>query len=132
MLFARPISAAALTVVLASGGFGLCAGWAATAEARMACCTEGERCPMHAPKSDGTTRVVTQADADACCAAASAQDGATPSTSAFVPVASLGPLVSPVTIPDPHTRTSVDARHALVPLLASHVSKHLLLSVFLI
>ena len=39
----------------------------------MACCLTAERCPMHSSESAGerSDRLITQADADRCCAGAS-------------------------------------------------------------
>src|SRR5687768_7522998 len=66
----RRASAIVLTLTLFGGNVAICAGWAATPEARMACCAEGIECPMHksdSPDADGQ-REVTQAQADSCCA----------------------------------------------------------------
>lgn len=133
LLLARRIAATALIVFLAAGGFGVCAGWAATPEARMACCADGGACPMHTSPDRGAsaTGVVSQAEADSCCAA-SERDDSTPSTSGFVPLVSLGPVVSPVPVVVPETNALFDAWRAPVPLSGSHVPTHLLLSVFLI
>ena len=59
---------AALVVVLTLGaaGWAECAGWQATPEARMACCSSSGDCPMHGSTEPGagSERVVTQAQAD--------------------------------------------------------------------
>ena len=63
--------AATLISVLTAGPVGLCAGWQATAEERMACCVEGVACPMHVAERDHAdgNQAITQAEADSCCAA---------------------------------------------------------------
>ncbi len=133
VLLTRRLAASALIFFLSAGGFGLCAGWEATPEARMVCCVGVGACPMHksTARDADATHMVSQADADSCCAA-SERDDSTPSSSAFVPVVSLGPVVSPISAVAPPTGTPFDARRALVPLPGSQVPKHLLLSVFLI
>jgi hypothetical protein len=129
--------AAALVVVLAIGaaGWAECAGWQATAEARMACCSGTGPCPMHgstAPVS-GARMAVTQAQADSCCAASGTED-ATPSTGAFSLALSTALVRSALSIMAPVTvaRASFDGWPAHVPLAVGQVPTHLLLSVFLI
>lgn len=128
--FGRRITAAAVLVGLSIGRVGLCAGWEPTPQARMACCTEGDDCPMHQP-AVGSTTTVTQAEADRCCSAADRGD-TTPSTSRFVAVVSLEPVVSPISLVALPAGTPFDTWRTLVPPLASQVPTHLLLSVFLI
>jgi hypothetical protein len=132
LVLTRRIAASALIFVLTAGGFGLCAGWKATPEARMACCKSGAACPMHkSDHRDGATHVVSQTEADSCCAS-SEQDEAAPSTSAFVPLVALGLVISPISVFAPPTDAPLDSWRALVPLPGSQVPKHLFLSVFLI
>jgi len=125
----RRIAAIALSVVLSSAGVGLCAGWAATPEARMACCAKGGDCPMH-KSAQGSGKVISQGDADGCCAA-SERDHSTPSQT-FAPSVSLALVVSPISVVVPSIVVPPDAWHALVPLPGSQVPRHLLLSVFLV
>jgi hypothetical protein len=125
------LTAAILTLALATGQVGVCAGWLPTPEARMACCSD-ESCPMHKSKESGSTRVLTQADADSCCAA-SEQDDATQSPSNLLNLNTLGFVLSSA----PGVLSTPEHRHAAiwrasVPIPISHVSKHLLLSVFLV
>src|SRR5687767_13502336 len=101
-----------------------------TAEARMACCSEGDRCPMHTSHSDDST-AVSQVEADRCCAASERRDSA-PSASAFVPAIVQGVVATPVPFAAPELRPHRDAWRTLVPISATAVPKHLLLSVFLI
>ena len=128
---------AALVVVLALGatGWGECAGWQATPEARLACCLGDGDCPMHksTEPDTGSERVITQTQADSCCAASDTSDS-TPSTEVFslslsaalvhTTLDTLAPIVAPL--------ASFDAWRIHVPLPVGQVPKHVLLSVFLI
>jgi hypothetical protein len=128
---------AALVVVLSLGatGWAECAGWQATPEARLACCSGNGDCPMHGSTGPGTgsDRVITQAQADSCCAASDTNDS-TPSTEVFslslsaALVRSTFDLLAPIVAPP----ASFDAWRTHVPLPVGHVPKHVLLSVFLI
>jgi hypothetical protein len=128
----RRLSAVLVTFALVAGQAGVCAGWTATPEARMACCADDGPCPMHKSEpEDGSTRILTQAEADRCCAA-SEQDDSAPSPSGAAFLVSLGIVLSPVPalIPDPPAH--VELWRASVPIPTAHVPKHLLLSVFLV
>jgi predicted carbohydrate-binding protein with CBM5 and CBM33 domain len=118
--FSRRLSVVLLTLALAAGQAGVCAGWMATPEARMACCSE-----------DGQTRIVTQAEADRCCAASEREDSA-PSPAGpgiFVTLAvALSPIPGLLPAPEAHA----DIWRASVPIPTGHVPKHVLLSVFLV
>jgi hypothetical protein len=127
---------AALVVVLAlsAAGWAECAGWQASPEARMACCLGSADCPMHGSEPGaGSESIVTQAQADSCCAASDTDDS-TPSAGAFslslsaALVPSTLSTLAPIIAPPP----SFDAWRTHVPLPIGHVSKHVLLSVFLI
>lgn len=120
-----------MILTLSAGGLGLCAGWEATAEARMACCVKGAACPMHTADDSGAPQVVSQADADTCCAA-SERGEAAPSDAAFVPLATLLPAVSPVALIFVQIDAPIDARSADVPAPGLRVPTHLFFSVFLI
>jgi hypothetical protein len=111
----------------------VCAGWLATPEARMACCADGQTCPMHKSDADDTAsaRVISQAEADSCCAA-SEKDSSAPSPSTFVLNVSLAIVPSPVHMVVAATAVQPDAWRTLTPLPTTHVPKHLLLSVFLV
>ena len=120
-------------LTLSVGNLPICAGWQSTPEARMACCTNGTTCPMHKSESrgSGSTHVMSQAQADSCCAAASNRTQASTSDPAFVlsnatalPVSAS--VVVPVAVP------ALQEWRALVPLPVSPVPKHLLLSVLLV
>ena len=73
-----------VALALAAAGWAECAGWQASPEARMACCSGSGDCPMHGSTEPGASseRVVTQAQADSCCAASDTDDS-TPSAGAF-------------------------------------------------
>jgi hypothetical protein len=129
----RRAAAVVAVLTLFVGNVAVCAGWQATPEARMACCMNGATCPMH--KSDrsqhSSTQVVTQAQADSCCAAGaqrsdSAAAGSTFAASGVMAVVPVAVLTFPVS-----TFASQEWR-ALVPLPVSSTPKHLLLSVFLV
>jgi hypothetical protein len=128
------LAALALTFGLMAGNAAICAGWVATPEARMACCADESECPMH--KSDshrsGPERVITQAQADSCCASAEGQHS-NPSSPSFVTAitaAVLGVgLVLPANIP---ALVLSDAWRTSAPIPIAPVPKHLLLSVFFV
>jgi len=132
-LFTR-LAALALTLALVAGNAAVCAGWAPSADARMACCVEGGACPMHKgdSHSTGSTRVVTQAQADNCCAS-SEREHSSQSSPAFVAAVSsavLGPgVVMPVSIP---ALVLSDGWRPAVPTPAGPIPRHVLLSVFLV
>ena len=130
-LLIRRIAALALITFLSGGGSGLCAGWEGTAEARMACCTEGGTCPMHTSSADGMTEVVTQAEADSCCASSEGDD-ATPSSPAFVLAVALTPSLGPLAMEPPPGLLHLNAWRTSVRPPGSHVPRHVLLAVFLI
>ena len=130
---ARRLAAVAAMLTLGVGNLAVCAGWQATPEARMACCTNGTSCPMHNSEShrSPSTHSISQAQADTCCAAASNSAQSSVGGSSFVlSNAASVPAATPVVIP-----TAVSALQewrALVPLPISPVPKHLLLSVLLV
>ena len=124
----------ALCLGLSAGNAAICAGWAATPQARMACCAEGGECPMHTGESHdaGSGRVVTQADADACCAA-SERENSSPPTPTFISaisIAVLGPgIVLPASVP---ALVLSDNWRTYSPIPTPPIPKHVLLSVFLV
>jgi hypothetical protein len=132
-LFVARLSALIVTLALPLASPAVCAGWAATAEARMACCADEGQCPMHASDDhhEGAQRAMSQAEADACCAA-SARDNSASSSSGFVLAAPLVASSSPVAWVAPTAFASLSVSRTLVPALPSDVPTHLLLSVFLV
>lgn len=126
-------AAVVLCLGLAAGNAAVCAGWAATPEARMACCAD-ENCPMHkgASRDDGSPQVLTQAQADACCASSEREESSatTSTSSADISFAVLGlgvvlPAIVPALVLSDDWRTASPAPTPPVP-------KHVLLSVFLV
>jgi hypothetical protein len=134
-LLLRRTTALVVALALAAAGWAECAGWQASPEARMACCTGTGDCPMHGSTDPGagSERVVTQAQADSCCAA-SDTDNSTPSSGAFSLSLSAALVTSALSTmaPPAAPAASVDAWRTHVPLTVSQVAKHVLLSVFLI
>lgn len=130
----RPAAAvlAALAFVALQAGT-ICQGWQRTAEARMACCAEGGGCAMHEPAtSEAAAGVVTQADADRCCAASESDDSSAPSA-AFaqsIPSAVLGTTAPSLDVPPSGILEM--RRRLIAPSPPGRVSKHVLLSVFLV
>jgi len=128
------LAALALTLALMAGNDAICAGWMPTPEARMACCADGCECPMH--KSDshgaGSERVLTQAEADSCCALSESKNSNqfSPTFVAAITAAVLGAGVAlPANVPAP---VLSDGRRMSAPIPVAPVAKHILLSVFLI
>jgi hypothetical protein len=128
------LAALALTLGLTAGNAAICAGWLPTPEARMACCADGGECPMHKGNShrSGSTRVITQVQADSCCASAAGQnsDQSDPSFGTAITAAVLGVgVVLPANVP---ALVLSDAWRASAPMPVAPVPKHVLLSVFLV
>jgi hypothetical protein len=122
-----------LAMALAAANGAVCAGWLATPEARMACCSESGECPMHKGDSHrlGSGCVLTQAQADSCCAS-SERENSSQSSPTFVPgisaVLGVG-MVLPASVP---ALVLSDAWRMSAPLPAAPVPRHVLLSVFLL
>lgn len=129
----RRLSAVLLTFALAAGQAGVCAGWARTPEARLACCADDGACPMHRSGSEhqGATRAFTQAEADRCCAASEQDNSAPlPIDAAFMSTNGAALPSVPALLPEPDARTDIWRASVAMPI--AHVPKHLLLSVFLL
>ena len=87
---------------------------------------------MHKSESeDGPTRVVSQAEADRCCAASEPEDS-TPSQSNAGFFLTLAVALSPIPGLLPAPEAHADIWRASVPIPTGHVPKHVLLSVFLV
>ena len=130
----RRLSAVILAMGLLAGNAAVCAGWLATPEARMACCSEGHQCPMHKgdSQSSGSGRVLTQAQADSCCASSERKnsDQSNPSFATAITAAVLGVgIVLPASVP---ALVLSDAWRTSAPIPIAPVPKHVLLSVFLV
>ena len=127
-------AALALALGLGAGNVAVCAGWLPTPEARMACCADEAECPMHQGDShrSGSARVLTQAQADSCCAAAEGphSNQLNPSIVTAITAAVLGVgVVLPANVP---ALMLSDAWRTSVPIPIAPVPKHVLLSVFLV
>ena len=104
LIVIRRLSAVLLAAGLLTGNAAVCAGWLATPEARMACCSEGHECPMHkgGSHSSGSARVLTQVQADGCCASSEDQHSnqSNPSFVTAITAAVLGVgVVVPASVP---------------------------------
>jgi hypothetical protein len=88
---------------------------------------------MHESDSDeqGATRVITQVEADRCCAS-SERDESAPSSPSFVLTVELALVTSAVPFVAPQLAPALEAWRTAVSIPAGHVSKHLLLSVLLV
>lgn len=132
--FSRRMSAAVLAIALSAANGAVCAGWLPTPEARMACCSEGAPCPMHKgeSQSSGSGRVISQAQADACCAS-SEQKTSSQSSPTFVAAISSAVLGTGIALPATVPALVLsDGWRTVAPIPAAHVPKHVLLSVFLV
>ena len=134
MRLVHRFAALAVTFGLVAGNAAVCAGWLATPEARMACCADGVECAMHKGDShrSASQRVITQAQADSCCAAAEGQNsnGSKPSFVTAITAAVLGVgVVLPANVP---ALVLSDAWRTSAPIPLAQVPKHVLLSVFLV
>jgi len=122
-----------LTLVLMVGHVAVCAGWAASPEARMDCCAEG-MCPMRksASRDSASPQVITQAQADSCCAASEREESA-PSAPIFAATISSAVLDLAIALPVSAPALVVsNAWRTAVPIPIGAVPKHVLLSVFLV
>jgi hypothetical protein len=128
------LAALALTLALVAGNAAICAGWMPTPDARMACCADGVECPMHKgdSHSSGSGRVLTQAQADSCCASSERENSnqSNPTFVAAITAAVLGAgTVLPANIP---ALVLSDGWRTSAPISVAPVPKHVLLSVFLV
>ena len=131
---ARRLAALALTFGLMAGNAGICAGWLATPEARMACCADERECPMHKGDSHSASshRAVTQAQADSCCASSERNNSerSNPPLVTAITAAVLGiGIVLPASVP---ALVLSDAWRTSTPIPVAPVARHVLLSVFLV
>jgi hypothetical protein len=123
-----------MTLALVAGNAAVCAGWSASPEARMACCTEGGACAMHEGDShaSGSHGLPTQAQADACCASSEREssDQSSPTLVVAISNAVLGTgVVLPPSVP---ALMLSDSWRTAAPVRVGPVPKHVLLSVFLL
>jgi len=100
----------------------------------MSCCTESGDCPMHTrhPHHSAKVILVSQAQADSCCASSERHDSdsSTPTSIVVISSAVLGPgIVVPATVP---ALVLSNAWRTAAPSPLAPVPKHVLLSVFLV
>lgn len=100
----------------------------------MACCVDGAECPMHKGDShrSASGRALTQVQADSCCASAESQHSnqSNPSCVTAITAAVLGVgVVLPASVPP---LVLSDAWRTSAPIPIAPVSRHVLLSVFLV
>jgi hypothetical protein len=132
-LFITRLSAVALTLTLVAGNLAVCAAWADSPEARMDCCTDEDQCPMHASdSSQAAVRHVTQSDADSCCFMGNGSSQPSSSSQTFVPIVSLAPLPVQDAVALVRAAARAAVSQTLDVLQASHVPRHLLISVLLV
>ena len=134
MRLVHRLAALALAFGLVAGNAAICAGWMPTPEARMACCADGAECPMHKgdSHSSGSTRVLTQAQADSCCASSEGKSSnqSNPSSVTTITAAVLGVgIVLPANVP---ALVLSDDWRTSAPIPIAPVPKHVLLSVFIV
>jgi hypothetical protein len=133
-LRSRAVSTVVLIAALCAGNRAVCAGWLPSPEARMACCSEGAECPMHRGDShrSGSEHVLTQAQADSCCASSEREDSSQPAPTAVAAIttAVLGNgTILPASVP---ALVLSDGWRTTVPIPTGPIPKHVLLSVFLV
>jgi hypothetical protein len=133
LLFGRSLSALLLALALSLGDPALCVGLMAQPDPPMACCADGQPCPMHAPDAEaaGSAHHRPERAPDDCCLL-SGQPGAVPVASTTAVSAPHG-VVSAVDSRrvDP-VRAHAGPAHALEWSPGPHVPRHVLLSVFLV
>jgi hypothetical protein len=134
--FVHHLSAVVLAIALFVGNVGVCPGWAATPQARMACCEDGT-CPMRRGgpsdrSASDSARTVSQAQADSCCASSEREESTQPelayivaATHAVLGDGVLMPASIPALVLSEHWRT-------VSPIPTTPVPRHVLLSVFLV
>lgn len=127
----RSVSAVLLCFALIGCEPDACAGWLPTPEARMACCADEASCPMHKSGAGGTARTITQAEADSCCLDSESGDPA-PSQPVVTLAVTLGLAAGPIASLVAESDARAFDPRAPLPTPATHVPRHVLLSVFLV
>ena len=125
------LAAVVVLIVLATSAWAQCAGWQSSAEARMECCAQEEQCPMHAGTDASVSHTLTQQQADTCCAL-SERAPSTPSSSSQIAPVTLALVSTPVAVVLPDFEPLRNGWQSFVPIAASSVPRHILLSVFLV
>jgi len=132
-MLARRLAALTAALTLCLGNLSVCAGWLASAAARMACCEDESTCPMHRSDTHGATprHQLTQAQADTCCAATSNRMQSSVAGTTFI----MSNAIAMPAVVDPVVLVPVLAIQqwrTLAPVPLSPVPKHPLLSVLLV
>lgn len=129
----RRASAVLIVLTLAVGSPAVCAGWMATPEARMACCTDEGTCPMHTAKTarHDASHALSQAEADLCCAASERDDSA-PAPLKLAAAASAPIALEPLSVVMPENAGRADLWRTSVPIPPARIPRHLLFSVLLV
>jgi hypothetical protein len=129
----RRVATLVAALALCAGNVAVCAAWQATPEARMACCVDGTTCPLHKSHNHehSSRRVVSQAQADSCCAAA-AQRRDSPAAGSTFAASGVSALVPVAAFAVPVSALMSQEWRALVPVPVSSTPKYLLLSVLLV
>jgi hypothetical protein len=128
------LAALVAIMTLALGSWVQCAGWQRTAAERMACCAHERQCPMrHSTPPGGRvgSTILTQAQADSCCAR-SERNPSTPSNSSHAGTVALVVLSTLVSVPPPDAPRVHEAWRIVIPVSVSTIPRHLVLSVFLV
>jgi hypothetical protein len=112
------------------GAVAQCAGWQATAQARLDCCRDG-MCPLHHREGGTSRKQITQVAADDCCAQSQEQESG-PSATVFASTMTLAVLAPlPTVVLSPALSLSLSAPWE-TPSPPDRVPKHLRLSVLLV
>ena len=133
MTFLKRVSTFALTLALAAGNAGVCAGWAATPEERMECCTDGATCPMHSEAGNkSAVRLLTQMQADTCCASAEHETSSPSQPTGIVAITS--PILGNGSVlpQAPPLVAQTGTWRSAEPIPIASIPRHVLLSVFLV
>lgn len=132
--FLRRMLAATIGLMIMAGPIALCAAVSPTSEARMACCTGNDNCPMHDGAAPNSTshHQPSQSHADQCCVASERETPhqSMPMSVGVLPTPALDASV--LLPPDVPALVRTDAWRTTTPLRVTHVPRHLLLAVFLV
>jgi len=128
-------SALLLTLALTAGDAALCTGWFPTPDVRMACCADDQPCPMHAPEAEGAASAhhktqSTPEDEDCCIL--SGHPDAVPAASTTAVSASHGVVSGTDSRPQAPAPVLAGLARTFAWPPGPHVSRHVLLSVFLV
>jgi hypothetical protein len=126
----RGIVSVVCVLAFVQGAVAQCAGWQATAQARLNCCRDG-MCPLHHREDSASRTQITQAVADDCCAQSQDQESG-PSATVFASTMTLAVLETLPPVVLSRARTIPLSAPWETPSPPDHVPKYLLLSVLLV